>query len=287
MVDYNKLNQFISIDSPTKYGKTGGYTFNDGTLVCIWFKKNKKEIFSWNNELSKKIKKEYEAFLESIKNKSTFNSIYVSDKNILAEEFYLCPSNDKFKDGSKLCFENGINMYEWFARNKKYIIESKSKVCLEIINQYKSYLHDLRKKEIITYHKHKIIFHKEKDLNKFDYSYKFKFADGTFMSLWFDSNKEKIKNSDSPLDFEIWQQYMVYFDLKKLKDDFMNVSDYSKFDSKCCLRFSSGALMHDWWIANKDDVFNHKTQENMCITRQYNEYLKDKCNNIMVKNKKV
>ncbi len=287
MVDYNKLNQFVGIKSLSKYGKFGGHTFDDGTLVCAWFKKNKDEIFSSDNGMCRKVKKEYEEFIDNRKNKTTFNNMYISDKNILAEEFYLCKSDDKFKDGSKLCFEKGINMNEWFTKNKRYILESRSKVCIEIINQYKAYLQNLRQQKIINNHRYKMHFHKEFDLKKFHYSYKLKFDDGTLMSLWFYSNKEKLRSSDSPIDIEIWQQYMTYCDLRKLKEEFMNSEDFSKFDPESDLKFTTGALMYDWWLSNQDDIFDYKTEENRYIIRQYNEYLNNKYNNAMVKKMEV
>ena len=287
MVDYNKLNQFISIKSLSKYGKFGGLTFDDGTLVSIWFRKNKDDIFSSDNELCRKVKKEYEKFIDNGKNKTTFNNIYISDKNILAEEFYLCKSDDKFKNDSKLCFEKGISMNEWFIKNKRYILESKSKVCIEIINQYKIYLYNLRQQKIISNHRYKIHFLNEFNLKKFNYSYNFKFDDGTLMSLWFYSNKERFKDSDSPIDTEIWQQYMTYWDLRKLKEEFMNSEDFSKFDPESALRFSTGALMCDWWLSNQDDIFNYNTEENRYIIRQYNEYLNNKYNNAIVKKMEV
>lgn len=188
--------------------------FKNGNLMVVWFEKNKKEILESNEDICKKIQKQYKQYRESLK-----KSFEERQKEKLSE-FCKEENSEKFySNKKKLRFKDNAYMGFWFAGNKKEIFKSNEDICKKIQEQYKEYRKNLKESTI----KNKVEeFYQEKDLEKFNCNKKnIKFKNGNLMAVWFNNNKKAILNSDDEICLKILRQYYEY----KNKTDMINYAD--------------------------------------------------------------
>lgn len=272
-MDNLKLIEFNNLNKLDKFSCAAKIRFKDGTFMYSWFRCNKKEILSRNDEICKKILNDYKEFTKIRQKECDRGSInYTMLKKNMLLEFIAYPTSDKFDYEKNVLFKNGEKMASWFINNQKRIFGSRKPEFLEIINQYNKYITQKRTQKILIEKKYRSIFYSIKDFKKFDITSDITFPDGSKVGIWFFNNANQIKISNSILDKEIMKQYKTYLNSKILEKEFID-ADLSKFDYNGCARFSSGASMNFWWECMMDKILKLYDPISKEIQMQYKKYL--------------
>ena len=140
-------------------------------------------------------------------------------------------------------------------------------------------------------------FYNIKNLTKFNsYFYNmFLFSDGSKMYSWYKSNKDEIFSRKDFYCEGIRKQYLDYKNRTNINrqngmselyvsirgetlilEEFLNINDLSKFDSKSQIKLSNGDNSYDWFIKNKNMIFNGERGIHKKIQKQYLTYKKRK-----------
>lgn len=272
---YSKLIEFKNKNTLDKFLKSSYICFSDGTNMYNWFKMNKKEIIGNNeDENCLKIQKQYEEFIrinnENFMMRKKKTMVYTNKLLENAKEFSMINSSKKFDKDSNILLSDGKKAYDWFIENIKIVLYSKDEVYLIIQKQYS----DMKKnKKRVIEQKDKHFFCAETKLHKFNELSNIILPSNKTSGKWFLENKEKILNSNNPVDLEISKQYDKYKLNYKLKYEFYLKKDLSKFNLSSNERFQSGALMCDWFDLMKDEILTSEFALDILIQKQYDSYL--------------
>lgn len=96
-MDNLKLIEFNNLNKLDKFSCAAKIRFKDGTFMYSWFRCNKKEILSRNDEICKKILNDYKEFTKIRQKECDRGSInYTMLKKNMLLEFIAYPTSDKF-----------------------------------------------------------------------------------------------------------------------------------------------------------------------------------------------
>lgn len=272
-----KLEYFSKIEGLSKFSHTCYQTFPDGTSCYSWFISNKKEILQGKSYNHLLVILQYDAFEKDRQNKDLEykkNCVDItSSKKKYVDEFLSIDDMSKFEYGSSFKLSNGEFAYIWFAKNLKYILDSKDNNCIKIREQYEVILNKRRIKNALEFKKDEIYFIKLNDITKFNIYSACRLPSGIESGVWFKSNYEFIRKSKGPMEKQIKNQYRSYLAYFRLVKEFYEIKDLSKFEDYSIFRFSTGAPMDLWWESNKEQILNNDFFLYTYIKEQYEKYL--------------
>ena len=111
-------------------------------------------------------------------------------------------------------------------------------------------------------------------MGKFDLKSSIKLQNNIAAGVWFDSNKDKILSSESPIEKEIQKQYESYLIHYGLALEFFEKDDVAKFDIDSNVRFLSRAPMNMWWEDNQEKMRYSDLDIDKKILNQYDTLVK-------------
>ncbi|MEG2351638.1 MAG: hypothetical protein RSB54_03065, partial [Bacilli bacterium] len=204
--NYNqKLRRFCIEENLDKFNSESTLYFEDLTLMGKWFNVFKEAIFSRNDKISDKLKKQY--------NQYTAIALKLTGKE---KEFLDCPNLFKFSQSknNKFVFSDNSKLSNWWKENSVRIITSDDEKYDELKNQYKLFktkkftLNHLN--SVIRFNEFKSEFRNETNIDKFKHNTTFLFKNGSKMNSWWDRNRVVILNSNDEDSEKIKKQYEEY-----------------------------------------------------------------------------
>ncbi len=204
----DKLKEFEEEKDLLKFKCKSNLKFVYGSPMWSWFNHNKDRVL----KESKIVRSQYEQYCKTIKNKKNKPVILIDKKHLFAIETNL----SKFLKDGGLKFEDGTDMYNWFAGNKNEIFGSTDKDSLTIAKQY------AEKEKLVVQRREERFFIKllefeyEQNPNKYSTGKnKIVFKDGTGMGKWFYKNHDRLQNMDNDDAINILIDYGEYKDRDK------------------------------------------------------------------------
>ena len=269
------IDEFIMIEGLEKYKRKNVRLFSDGRSVNNWFAKYEDDILSSDDKRCLKIKQEYNLYIEDrertrAQNSQGLHSILFSERDYL-REFVSIGDPSKFEPDCNIFLSNNENAYKFFGKIIIKIMDYNDHLCKQAKKQYMDYKAQKLKME---YKKNLFCFYKEKRMGKFDLNSRIKLQNNITAGVWFDSNKDKILSSESPIEKEIKKQYESYLIHCGLALEFFEKDDIGKFDIDANVRFLSRAPMNMWWEDNQEKMRYSDLDIDKKIIEQYDEIVK-------------
>lgn len=261
-----KIEEFMNLGSEYKFLKKTISFFKDGNCANSWFHKHKEEIEKSNDPRCKEIIRQYNQSLKereeySLRNKELFHNTIIS-KTAIIKEFMHIEDESKFSKDCTITLSNGLNAYIWFEKNIDYVLTVSDSNFLEIKKQYLNYKRKINSKSSLTFKKDCLSFIKENGFVKFTSKNEFLLPSGINAYKWFGENLEYFKESASPYDVEIMNQFNEWLDYKNIAYEFYSDKDDKKFETS------------SWWETYKKSILTSELFLDQCIKKQYEEYLK-------------
>lgn len=275
-----KLIEFSCETSTSKFNKFSSISFKiDGASMTHWFYTYKEQILNGKETENLEIALQYQQYLFDIELNKTeqvaFEISIVTQKKKMLQEFLNISDMKKFEFDSEIRLSNGDSAGKWFAKNVRFISDSKDSVCIEITKQYEEVIRKRNLKNQCGFKKDELFFFKTPKKYKFNIDSNIILPSGISSGVWFKYNRSFIIHGKGPLEKEIKRQYLSYRDFSRLILEFYQVKDLSKFDYDSDFRFTTGALMSDWWEVRKDEILNDDFFLYVYIQNQYEQYCKN------------
>lgn len=269
------IDEFIMIEGFGKYRRKNVRSFSDGRSVNNWFAKYEDDILSSDDKRCLKIKQEYNLYIEGrektrTKNGQALHLILFSERDYL-REFISIEDPSKFEPDCNIFLSNNENAYKFFVKIIQKIMDYNDYLCKQAKKQYMDYKAQKLKME---YKKNLFCFYKEKRMGKFDLKSSIKLQNNIAAGVWFDSNKDKILSSESPIEKGIQKQYEGYLIHYGLALEFFEKDDVAKFDIDSNVRFLSRAPMNMWWEDNQEKMRYSDLDIDKKILKQYDTLVK-------------